>query len=108
LTGKPLHTFPDHALGRLCLFCGRIGNGKWPAAVKLMELTFGLRQPIGDRPQRGRVDADPDMACETDFDVLGGIRGTQRGGGPVSHTPRPLAEQEGPARPAAPSVLSAM
>src|SRR4029077_14696073 len=82
LIGKPLHTFPDHALARLCVFRRLIGNGKWPGAVKLMELPFGLRQPIGDGPERGRVDADPDMACEADLDVLGGIGGTQQAGLP--------------------------
>src|SRR5215470_11204373 len=58
---------------RLCLFRGRVGNGKRPRSVKLLELSFALRQAVRHRPQRGRIDAEPDMACEIDLDVFGGI-----------------------------------
>ena len=46
----------------------------WPSA---------LRQTIGHRPQRGRVDAEPDMARKVHLDVFGGIGGTQQAGSPV-------------------------
>src|SRR5689334_208876 len=91
--GKALHTFPDHALARLCLFRRRIGNGKWSGAVKLLELAFGLRQPVGDRPERSRIDADSDMAGEMDLDVLGGIGGLQAAGPPVHDAVRPRVDR---------------
>src|SRR3954447_17142447 len=69
--------------GRLCMVRGRICNGKRPFTVKLAEVALALGQTIGHRPQRGRIDAEPDMTGEVDLDVLGGIRGTQAAGPPV-------------------------
>src|SRR3954468_22873957 len=65
---------------------GRICNGKRPFTVKLAELALALGQTIGHRPQRRRIDAEPDMAGEVDLDILGGIRGTQAAGPPVHDT----------------------
>src|SRR3984957_17230358 len=68
----------------LCLFRRRICNGKRPRSVKLTELALGLRQTVGDRPQGGRVHAQPDMAGEIHLDILGGIGGTLQAGSPIN------------------------
>src|SRR5690348_3491318 len=59
-------------LSGLCIFRGRVGNGKRPRSVKMPEFTFGLRQPVGHGPERGRIDAEPDMARQMHLDILGG------------------------------------
>ena len=50
------------------------------------KLPFGLRQPVGHRPQGCGVDAEPDMAGEVDLDVFGGRGRPQQAGAPV-HDP---------------------
>src|SRR5436305_112511 len=62
---------------RLCIFRGRICNGKRPRSVKLLKFALGLRQPIGHGPEGGRIDAEPDMACQIDLDIFGCFRGVQ-------------------------------
>jgi hypothetical protein len=37
----------------------------------LPEFALALGQSIGDRPQSGRIDAEPDMAGEVDLDIFG-------------------------------------
>src|ERR1700755_56272 len=69
--------------GGLCIFRGRICNGKGPGSVKLPELTLGLSQTIRDRPQSGGIDPEPGMAGEVDLDILGGLGGTNKAGPPV-------------------------
>src|ERR1700681_604503 len=66
----------------LCIFRGRICNGKRPRSVKLPEFTLGLRQPIGHRPEGGGVDAEADMAVQMHLDVFGGRRRPQQAGPP--------------------------
>src|SRR5579863_6955265 len=64
LCNSCVQTVPS-ILGRrlgLCLFWRRICNGKGPRSIKLVELPLALGQTIGDRPQDGRVHAQPDMA----------------------------------------------
>src|SRR6202171_1521235 len=46
----------------LCIFRGRICNGKRPRSVKLAEFALTLRQTIGHRPQRGGGDAHTAVA----------------------------------------------
>src|ERR1051326_5064049 len=58
----------------LCIFRGRICNGKRPGSVKLLKFALGLRQAIRHGPEGSRVDAEPDMACEIDLDIFGLVR----------------------------------
>src|SRR4051812_7332597 len=59
-------------LSGLCIFRGRIGNGKGPQAIKMTELAFGLRQTVGHGPKGRGINADPEMACEMNLDIFGG------------------------------------
>src|SRR5262249_50813850 len=68
----------------LCIFRGRIGNGKGPGPVKMTEFALGLRQPVGYRPESRRVDAEANVACQMHLDILGGSRRPQQAGTPVN------------------------
>src|ERR1700682_1424057 len=59
----------------LCIFRGRICNGKRSRSVKLLEFALGLRQAIGHRPQRGGGDAQANVTGEIHLDILGRFRG---------------------------------
>src|ERR1700757_4936352 len=62
----------------LCIFRRPICNGKRPRPVKLPEFALALGQTIRYRPQRGRVDAQPDVAGQVYLDIFSGIGGTQK------------------------------
>src|SRR5690349_11332621 len=81
-----LARYPRSVRSGLCPFRGCIGNGKRSRAIEGTELTLALRQAVGHRPQRGRIDPDADMAGEMDLDIFGRLAGTQQAGPPVHDT----------------------
>src|SRR5205085_3287179 len=58
----------------LCIFRGRVGNGKRPRSAKMGKFALGLRQAVGNRPEGGGIDAEADMACQVHLDIFGGSR----------------------------------
>src|SRR4030081_643495 len=67
----------------LCIFRGRICNGKRPRSIKLAEFALGLGQPVRDRPQGGGVDPQAHVTGKVNLDVFSGFGRTQDAGPPV-------------------------
>src|SRR4051812_41249928 len=77
-------TAPSHGgISGLCIFRGRVGNGKRPRSVKMAKFAFGLRQAVRHRPKGGGIDPKTDMACQMHLDIFGGSRRPQQAGTPV-------------------------